>query len=249
MPWLASTGLDLDDAVGDLGHLELEQPLDEPGMRAAHDDLRALRRLAHLDDVRLDARPGSGRSYGTCSACGSSAFDSTEVEQGVAAVVLLDDAGDDVAFAAGVLLVLLLAVDLPQALGHHLLGRLRGDAAEVGRGDVDLVAVGLAVLVDLLREHAELERVGVDRDPRVLVRVLAALVRGLERVGQRAQEGVDGDASLRREHLERFHHVQVAHELAFAFFLSAAGLVLPGFGAGPHSKTVRAFSISSYRRV
>ena len=34
VPWLAGAGLDLDDAVGDLGHLELEQPLDQAGVGA-----------------------------------------------------------------------------------------------------------------------------------------------------------------------------------------------------------------------
>ena len=55
VPWLAGAGLDLDDAVGDLGHLELEQPLDQAGVGAADDDLRALGGLADLDDVGLDA--------------------------------------------------------------------------------------------------------------------------------------------------------------------------------------------------
>ena len=66
-----------------------------------------------------------------------------EVEQRVALVALLDDAGDDVALAAGVLLVLALALGLADALAHDLLGRLRGDAPEVvGR----VVALGLTQL-------------------------------------------------------------------------------------------------------
>ena len=48
-------------------------------------------------------------------------LDAAQIEQRVAAVVLLDDAGDDVALAAGVLLVLLLPVDLAETLRHHLL--------------------------------------------------------------------------------------------------------------------------------
>jgi hypothetical protein len=59
---LASAGLDLDDAIGDLGNLELEQALDEAGVGTADDDLRALGGLADLDDVRLEAAVGSGRS-------------------------------------------------------------------------------------------------------------------------------------------------------------------------------------------
>ena len=58
-------------------------------------------------------------------------FDLAEVEQRVAGVGLLDDAGDDVALAACVLLVLHLALRLADALEDHLLRGLRGDAAEV----------------------------------------------------------------------------------------------------------------------
>ena len=53
VPWFAGTGPDLDDAIGDLGNLELEQPLDQTGMGTADHDLRALGSLAHFDDVRL----------------------------------------------------------------------------------------------------------------------------------------------------------------------------------------------------
>src|SRR5205085_12020521 len=55
---LAGARLDLDDAVGDLGHLELEEPLDEARVGAGHDDLGAPRVLADLDDVGLE--PGAG---------------------------------------------------------------------------------------------------------------------------------------------------------------------------------------------
>src|SRR4029078_10482476 len=47
----AGAGLDLDDAVGYLGHLELEEPLDEARVGARHDDLRAPRRAADLGGV------------------------------------------------------------------------------------------------------------------------------------------------------------------------------------------------------
>ena len=73
----------------------------------------------------------SGRSCGNLLGLGQQRLDPTEVEEGVAAVVLLDDAGDDVALAAGVLLVLELALGLADALGHDLAGGLGGDATEV----------------------------------------------------------------------------------------------------------------------
>ena len=200
-----------------------------PGWVATHDDLRALRGLADLDDVRLDPRARLGPLVGHLLGLRQQRLDPSEVEQRVAAVVLLDDAGDDVAFAARVLLVLLLAVDLAEALRHHLLRGLRGDAAEVGRRDVDLVAVGLAVLVDLLREHAELERVGVDGDPRVLVRVARRLYADSSASASALEEGVDGDAPLGGEHLQRFHHVEIAH---WSVFASLVGLACRASAAG-----------------
>ena len=131
MPWLAGAGLDLDDAVGDLGHLELEQPLDEAGVGAADDDLRALGGLADLDDVGLDAVARLGALVRHLLGLRQQRLDPTEVEQRVAAVGLLDDAGDDVALAVGVLLELALALGLADALAHHLAEGLGGDAAEL----------------------------------------------------------------------------------------------------------------------
>src|SRR4029079_9032440 len=54
VPRLTRAGLDLDDAVGDLGHFQFEEPLDQTGVRAADDDLWALGGLADLHDVGLD---------------------------------------------------------------------------------------------------------------------------------------------------------------------------------------------------
>src|SRR4051794_41512881 len=55
MAGLPRDAADLHDAVLDLGHLHLEQPLEQPGMCAADDDLRALHAAANLGDVRLEA--------------------------------------------------------------------------------------------------------------------------------------------------------------------------------------------------
>src|SRR6185312_27346 len=53
---LAGDAADLDEAVGDLRHLELEQRLDQLRRTAREDHLRALRTGAHLPDDRLDPR-------------------------------------------------------------------------------------------------------------------------------------------------------------------------------------------------
>ena len=133
MTRLARDGLELDDAVDDLGDLELEQPLHQARVRARHDDLRALGRLADLDDVRLQAAAVVVVLVLHLLGLRQQRLDLAEVEERVAGVGLLDDAGDDVALAARVLLVLHLALGLADALEDHLLGGLRGDATEVGR--------------------------------------------------------------------------------------------------------------------
>ena len=239
VPWLAGRRLDLDDAGPDFGHLELEQPLDQPGVGAADHDLWAFGRLANLDDVRLEARAVLVALVGDLLGLRQQRLDLAEVEEGVAVVGLLDDAGDDIALAPGVLLVLHVALDLADPLEDHLLRRLRGNAAEVVRGVVPL-ADDLAVFVELLAVHPDLAGVGVDGDHRLLGRVGATLVGGNERVGQGVEQRVDrnplvaGDLAQRVEELE----VGLAHG-RFTFSLFARR------GSGPHSNTVRALSIWS----
>ncbi len=191
-------------------------------MRAADDDLRALDRLADLDDVGLDAGVGVGAFVGDLLGLGQQGLDPAEVQQRVAAVGLLDDAGDDVALAACVLFVLELALGLADALHHDLLGGLRGDAAEVVGGDVELVAHGLAVLVELLGQDPDVHRIGVDGDPGVLVGVGHALVGGFECVGERCEQRVDRDPLVGCERLERLHHLGV-HRAAALLSGSVAG--------------------------
>ena len=124
MTGLAAHGADLDHAVDELRDFELEQATDEAGVRPRHDDLRALRGLADLDDVGLHARAVVVPVAGNLLGLGQQGLDAAQVEEGVAGVGLLDDARDDVALAAGILLVLHLALGFANALQDHLLGRL-----------------------------------------------------------------------------------------------------------------------------
>ncbi len=91
-----------------------------------------------------------------------------QLHERVAGVGLLDDAGDQLADAVLVLLEHHVALGLADPLEDHLLGGLRGDAAEVlGRhvALVDLIAVlGEQLGVELgLGGLAHLPRLGVDR--------------------------------------------------------------------------------------
>ena len=169
MPRLAGTGLDLDDAIGDLRDLELEEALDQAGVGPTDDDLRPLGGLADLDDVGLQARVGLGPLVRHLLGLGQQRLDPTQVEQGVAGIRLLDHAGDDVTLPACVLLVLQVALGLADPLCHDLAGGLRRYPAKVVRRHVELVADRLALLIEVLGEHPDLHGVRVDRDPRELM--------------------------------------------------------------------------------
>ena len=192
MAGLAGDLLDLDDAVHDLGHLELEQLLDEVGVRARADDLRPPRRAADLHDVGLHPGAVVVALPRHLLRLRQERLDAlAEVEQHVARVGLLDDRRDDVALPARILAVGDLALRLPDPLQDDLLGGLGGDAAEVGRRLLpplldQLELAGLLVLLHLLGEHGDVAALAVDLDPRVVPRSNGrTLVGGSERLLER----------------------------------------------------------------
>ena len=123
--------LDLDDPRGDLGDFELEEPLDQPGVGAADDDLRPFARLAHLDDVGLEPGAVLVALIGDLLGLGQQGLDLAQVQQRVAVVRLLHDPRHDVALAARVLLVLHVALYFTDPLEDDLLRSLCRDASEV----------------------------------------------------------------------------------------------------------------------
>ena len=201
VPWLAGTGLDLDDAIGDLGNFQLEQPLDETRVGAADDDLGTFGGLANLDDVRLDAVAWNRPLEGHLLCLGKQRLHAPEVEQRVPLIGLLDDAGDDVALAVCVLLELAVTLGLADALAHHLTEGLGGDAAHLFllRRVVALVDP-VAVFVDVVGREGELHRVGVDLDHHLVGRRRTTLVRRRQGVDEHVEQRVDGDVLLVGQH-------------------------------------------------
>ena len=133
-----------------------------------------------------------------------------QLDERVARVGLLDDAGDELADAVAVLLVHHLALGLADPLEDHLLGGLRGDAAEVVGRDV--------ALLDLVAVHREL--LGVDL--RLLrLDVLAGL--GVE-VGALVDRL---DDQLR---LEALGHEQLDHAVVAGLGVELDARVLGGAG-------------------
>ena len=128
---LARHLLDLDEAVGDLGHLELEQLAHELLAAPRELDLRTLGRLLDAHDDGLDARAVLVVLGLDLLAARQLGLDAAQLDQRVVArVALLHDAGDELADAVDVLLVHEVALGLADALQDDLLG---GHARRCGR--------------------------------------------------------------------------------------------------------------------
>src|SRR6476660_3130566 len=110
-------------------------------------------------------------------------------------VVRLDHAGDQVTVPADVLAEVHLVGRLAQPLQDHLLGRHRGDPAEVMRGVVHL-ADHRAVLVQLLGVHGGRAGGPVDLDPGVRIGAFGVPVRGQQRGLDRRQDRLERDLTL-----------------------------------------------------
>ena len=230
---LARTGLQFDDAIGDLGDFQLEQLADQSWMRARHDDLRTLGGLAHLHDVRLEAAVGLWPLVGNLLGLGQQRLHTSQIEQRVTGIVLLDDAGDDVALAPRVFVVLHVAFDFADALVQDLPNGLGHDPAQVVRRVIPF-AHNVAQFIDFLGVHRDVERL-VDDDVGLLGGTLAALVGRFETVRDRLEQDLGGHALLGSECLERFHDLRAVHRPC---------LPRPLFGGEPHSNVVRALAMS-----
>ena len=160
---------DLDQAVGDLGDLELEQLLDQLRVAARDDDRGALAGGRDLLDDRLDPlRVVVALALHLLGLGQQRLHPFAQLHERVAGVRLLHDAGDQLADAVAVLLEHHVPLGLADALQDHLLGGLGGDPAEVVGGDValvDLVAVfGELLGVDFrFLGFAHLPRLRIDR--------------------------------------------------------------------------------------
>ena len=210
----------------DLGDLELEEPLHETAMGAAHDDLRTVDRAPHLEDEHLAVLADEVALVGRLLTAWEDRLRLPELEEGGARLEALDLAVDDVALAVGVLRVHLLALSFAQGLLDDLLRGLRADAAEgrsgllqgdrVAEGDVRLhparrvdldVQLGVLDLVDDGLEKEHLERAGLDID--LHVDVLFGAVRALDRTGDDVAHDLLGEALLSGELRETGHKFSV----------------------------------------
>ena len=172
-------------------------------MRARDDDRGLLERLADLDDVGLDALVVVVALGGGLLGRRQQRLDALRAaDERVAAVRLLHDAGDDVAHAVDVLLEDLLALGLADDLQDDLLGRLRGDARDVGRRDVLLLDDRAFEVLGLVADElvdVDAAVVAVDRDPDLVLEVEHLLVGGSEGLLEAVEDDELVDALLALE--------------------------------------------------
>src|SRR5690606_15805284 len=195
---LARERCDLDDARGDLGHLEGEELAHEARVGAAHRDRGALEPLRDARDVHPDARPVRVVLARHLLLGRQDRLDRSEVDVHHPGVgPLLDDARDDVALLVAELAEHLVVADVAQPLVDDLLGREGRDAAEVF-GAVDRLADDLAVLVALGHVDGHVAGLAVELGAGARGRVLARVLEVGRQDGllDDLNEFVEGDLAL-----------------------------------------------------
>ena len=136
---LAGQGADRDDLVGDLGDLQLEEPADEVGMRAAQDDLDPLSHLADIQDDRADSLVGMIALAGDLLAARQDGVGLAEVDDDRPPLEPLHGPGHQVAALILEFVEEAVAFGLADLLDDDLLGRLGGDPAQFGRIHLDAI--------------------------------------------------------------------------------------------------------------
>src|ERR1039458_4377889 len=185
---LAGDAFNLDGLVRDFRDFKFEKFADEIGMATGKNDLRAVQGVFDAQRVRANAVAGLIFLRGHALPAGHNAFDFAEINDYITALEAAHGAGKDIAGATLELLEHHVLFDLADALEHCLLGGLRGDAAKILRGDLNLdvftkldvrkAASGvrqgdLIVLVNdvldhqLLREGPNSARLAVDLDAEI----------------------------------------------------------------------------------
>ena len=130
---VARDRLDLDDAVINFRHFLREQLGHELRMGARQENLRAALFLAHVVDIGADAVAGAEGLARDQLVAAQHGFGAAQIDHDVAVFDALDQAVDDLAGAVLEFVELALAFGVAHLLHDHLLGGLRGDAAEIDR--------------------------------------------------------------------------------------------------------------------
>jgi len=148
---VAGSGLNFDDAIVNLGHFLREQLLHELGVGAGQEDLRAAGLAANRHDQRTDAVADADHFARDLLVAADDTLGAAQIDDDVAELDALDDAGDDLVGAVLELLILALALGIADLLEDDLLGGLGGDAAKLDRRQrIDDEVADAGVLLELL---------------------------------------------------------------------------------------------------
>ena len=189
--WFAGTGLDFDNAVSNFGNFKFEETLDETGVRTADHNLRSFVATTYFNDVCLEASTWRGTLERNLLTLWHECFDFAKIKQGIAVIVLLNDARDNVAFAVGIFFELLVALGFADALTHHLTeGLCRNATKFVLVGSVVALVDPVAVFVDIECGEGDFEGVGVETHFNFFSRTGTTLVRGRQGFYENLQKGL-----------------------------------------------------------
>ncbi len=131
---IAGGGLDLDDAIVDLGHFLREQLAHEIGVCAGKENLRTAVVALHLGDQCAHTLAHAGGFARDLLVAADHTLGTAEVDDHVAELDRLDDAGNDFARAVLEFLELALTLCIAHLLEDHLLRALCVDAAKIVHG-------------------------------------------------------------------------------------------------------------------
>src|SRR5918993_537804 len=148
---VAGGRLDLVGRLVNVKHFLSEQLLHEFGVGARQENLRTAGLAADSEDQRADAVADTDHLARDLLVAADDALGAAEVDDDVAELDPLDDAGDDFVGAVLEFFILALALGVADLLEDDLLGGLSGDAAELDRGQrVDDEVADAGTLLQLL---------------------------------------------------------------------------------------------------
>ena len=215
MSGFAGDGLDLNEALLNLGDLTLEEAGDEVGVGARQGDTRATLGALNAHDIGADAVTVAVGLTGNLLTVGQDGFKVVGDldHRGTSGTRSLDGARDDLAFASGKVTEHALVIGITQALHDDgARGRLC-DATEVLRGIVEF-ADGIAVFVLVHGHDGDASGLLVDFDAGLGDGTGQVVVRLEQRLFDGIDEGLEADT------LFVFHHPQSGH-------IDFHGLLLP----------------------
>ena len=238
---LAGDGLDLHQAIVNLGDFDFEQTADQIGVRTRHNDGRTCLLTAHARSIRTGIANLDNEhlqalvvtivlAVRALVALAGIALHIVMRQLGLNAIANLDDgeigralkhgARDQIAHATGELFIDGLAASLTHDRGNYALGVLRSNAAHVGRRHVALFELGVfaRLLIRLANGnkliHIDMAGLAVDGDASVPLEVKNMLIAFRQRRLKSIDEVELVDLAFMCQRLQSLDQFRTCHVLA-----------------------------------